>query len=112
MKPRGYLYHQPLQNDDCFIGIESIPDNANQYRLGRVFLRNYYTVLDFEQNLIQIGPNAFSSQGAKAYIQGRVSNPYKHQDKPKGSNLGWLIVIIILMVAGAVYYYIKHNKKL
>ena len=48
IKPRGYLYRQPLQQDDCFIGIQSIPDSANQYRLGRVFLRNFYTGLDYD----------------------------------------------------------------
>lgn len=68
IKPRGYLYHQPFMANDCFFGIESIPNSANQYRLGRVFLRNFYTGLDFENNLIMIGPNAFSSQKAKAYI--------------------------------------------
>jgi hypothetical protein len=81
IKPRGYLYRQPLQTNDCFIGIESIPDSSNQYRLGRVFLRNFYTALDYEQNLIMIGPNAFSSQGAKAFIQGKVNNPFKSHHK-------------------------------
>jgi len=29
IQPRGYLYHMRGQNDECFIGIESIPDNSN-----------------------------------------------------------------------------------
>lgn len=48
IKPRGYMYHLGGQSDDCFIGIESIPDSANQYRLGTIFLRNFYTALNFD----------------------------------------------------------------
>lgn len=47
IKPRGYIYHLADQYADCFIGISSIPDSLNQYRLGTIFLRNFYTVLDY-----------------------------------------------------------------
>ena len=47
--PRGYLYSLPNQKD-CFIGIQSIPDNMNQYRLGTIFLRNFYVGLDFDKS--------------------------------------------------------------
>ena len=68
IKPKGYLYEKPNDSDDCYIGLQAIPDDANQYRLGTIFLRNFYTALDFDNNLIMIGVNAFSTQGAKAYI--------------------------------------------
>ena len=29
IKPRGYLYHLDGQNNECFIGIQSIPNSAN-----------------------------------------------------------------------------------
>ena len=45
IKPRGYLYSLGSEKSDCFIGIESIPDRDNHYRLGTVFLRNSYTAL-------------------------------------------------------------------
>lgn len=32
----------------CRIGIESIPDSANQYRLGIQFLRNFFVQLDYD----------------------------------------------------------------
>lgn len=66
IKPQGYLYSMGGQNADCFIGIESIPDN--NFRLGTIFLRNFYTALDFEHNFIMIGVNNGSSERAKAYI--------------------------------------------
>jgi lipopolysaccharide assembly outer membrane protein LptD (OstA) len=56
IKPKGYLYSLPNQ-DDCFIGVQSIPDKFNQFRLGTIFLRNFYTGLDFDKNLILIGLN-------------------------------------------------------
>ena len=110
IKPRGYLFRQPMMTKDCFFGIESIPDSANQYRLGRLFLRNFYTGLDYDNNLIMIGPNAHSSQGAKAYIQGKVRNPIP---KPTSHNMqwGWFLFFIIILIAGGVYYFIKHNKE-
>lgn len=57
-----------------------------------------------------IGPNAFSSQGAKSYIQGKVKNP---NIKPHGGfKVGWLVLILVLMTAAAVFYYVRHNKKM
>lgn len=29
IKPKGYLYRKPKDSDDCYIGIQSIPDDAN-----------------------------------------------------------------------------------
>lgn len=52
IKPKGYLYNL---NGDCAIGIQSIPDSLNEYRLGLVFLSNFYTGLDFETNHIYFG---------------------------------------------------------
>ena len=43
------------QYEDCFIGIQSIPDSVGQYRLGTIFLRNFVTALDYDSNLIMIG---------------------------------------------------------
>lgn len=56
IKPEGYLYRYPTQ-DDCFIGVESIPDSYNQYRLGTIFLRNFYTGFDYFHDQIVIGLN-------------------------------------------------------
>jgi hypothetical protein len=57
IRPRGYLYHIDGDNRKCFIGIQSIPDSANQYRLGTIFLQNFYTALDFDNNMILLGVN-------------------------------------------------------
>lgn len=51
---KGYLYNLPGQTD-CFVGVSSIPDSANHYRLGTIFMRNFYVGLDFDQNLVVFG---------------------------------------------------------
>jgi hypothetical protein len=72
IKPDGYLYSLPRQ-DDCFIGISSIPDKFNQFRLGTVFLRNFYTGLDYDHNQLLIGLNQGSSS---AKMVGKAENPF------------------------------------
>lgn len=65
LSPKGYLYDK---DGKCFVGIESIPDKFNHIRLGRVFLRNFYTVLDFENNYIILGINLSGDHNYKASI--------------------------------------------
>lgn len=43
--------------------------------LGTVFLRNFYTVLDYDDDLIAIGINKGSADLAKAEIVGHRANP-------------------------------------
>jgi hypothetical protein len=50
------------------VGVEGIPDNLNQIRLGSVFLRNFYTVLDFDNNYIMIGLNKEALADSRAAV--------------------------------------------
>lgn len=59
---------------DCFIGIQSIPDRYNQYRLGTIFLRNFYTGLDYENNLVVLGIN---NGITSAELIGKTANPFE-----------------------------------
>ena len=104
IKPEGYLYHLGNQND-CFVGIQSIPDKYNQYRLGTVFLRNFYTGLDFENNMLVIGLNKGTTT---ASLQGKAENPFK----PKEGNGAILFVItfIIVMFAIAVACFVRSRR--
>jgi len=103
LRPRGYLYHLDGQTKTCFIGIQKIPNSANQYRLGTIFLRNFYTALDFDNNLILMGINKGASDRAKAYIDGRISNPYRSG----GMTIGVVIVILLIAFAVAIIFYFK-----
>ena len=104
IKPKGYLYSLGAQND-CFIGLSSIPDKYNQYRLGTIFLRNFYTGLDFENNMLLIGIN----KGATAAeLHGKSENPFK----PREGNGAVLFVItfIIVMIAVAVACFVRSKR--
>lgn len=104
IKPKGYLYSLGAQAD-CFIGISSIPDKYNQYRLGTIFLRNFFVGLDYENNMLLIGIN----KGATAAeLHGKSENPFK----PKEGNGAILFVItfIIVMIAVAVACFVRSKR--
>ena len=95
-----------MNKNKCFVGIEAVPDKFNQIRLGRVFLRNFYTVLDYEQNLIMLGLNQEAGGATTASIND--NNPLKGV-KPKSESNGGLVaffVIFFILLAGVVGYYI------
>ena len=105
-------------NQDCFVGIQSIPDETNQFRLGTVFLRNFYTALDYDKNLIMIGVNAESAGGSEVEILGRVANPY-NRGPARGSGLsGWFVGIVLTIIFGVAVFVavrlrqIHHQHKL
>ena len=98
------------QNKDCFIGIESIPDHNNQYRLGTVFLRNFYTALDYDQNLIIIGVNKGSSDSAKAELIGKIYNPFKHI-KNKGGAMAAVLICLLCLFSVAIAFFVKAKKE-
>jgi hypothetical protein len=54
MKPKSYL-HESKSGKQCYLGFSSSPDEENQFVLGNYFLHQFYTVLDYERNVIMIG---------------------------------------------------------
>jgi hypothetical protein len=54
LKPASYL-HESKSGTQCFLGFASIPDEQNQFILGNYFLHQFYTVLDFERNVVMVG---------------------------------------------------------
>ena len=104
IKPKGYLYHIGNQKD-CFIGIQSIPDKYNQYRLGTIFLRNFYTGLDFANNLLLIGINKGTTA---AQLHGKLANPYKPSDL--FDPIFFVIVFIIVMLGIAIACFIRSKR--
>ena len=105
IEPKGYIYELAGQTD-CFIGVESISDRANHYRLGTIFLRNFYTGLDFDKNLIVIGVNQGTTH---ATIFGKSVNPYA-----KETNVAAIVVVVVFMItlfSIAFYCYYKAKKE-
>ena len=77
----GYTYEiGEIDQTTCYLALQSLP-GQNEYRLGSVFLRNFYTVLDYEKDLIWIGVNDDASEVAKAKINGFTNNPYTRKEE-------------------------------
>ena len=105
IKPKGYLYKLPRQSD-CFIGVQSIDDKYNQYRLGTIFLRNFYTGLDFDQNQIMIGLN---KDITTATMSGEARNPFRPGDGGFGAVI-FVILFLMLMFAIALVCFLRAKK--
>jgi hypothetical protein len=105
--PEGYLF-----NDEgkCNIGIESIPDKLNQIRLGRMFLRNFYTVLDFDRDYIAFGLNLGGAEG-KAFIGGQDEKGFTVKNlKSRGGLLGLFLIILTMCGGGFGYHFWKKRR--
>jgi len=83
------------QTKDCFIGISSLPDSVGQYRLGTIFLRNFYTSLDFDKNLIMIGLNK-GADAMASQISGKAGNPFKKEELLP---VHYILFIVTLLVS-------------
>ena len=70
-----------------------------------MFLRNFYTGLDFENNLVLIGINKGTTN---ASLQGRLENPYKV--KSGGGAILFIITFIIIMLIIAIACYVRSKK--
>ena len=53
-----------------------LPGITNEYRLGTLFMRNFYTALDFDNDMIILGVNSGQADNAKSEIFGHADNPY------------------------------------
>jgi hypothetical protein len=105
IKPKGYLYKMDKVKEECFIGVQSIPDNFNQYRLGTIFLRNFYTGLDYENNLVLIGVNEGSTT---AMMTGEAPDPNRKR-KTAGATV-WVVLFIISMIAISIALFVRQQK--
>lgn len=58
INPKGYTYQLDENQGYCQVGIAADKNSdSNEYRLGTIFLRNFYTSLDYDADLIAIGVN-------------------------------------------------------
>ena len=76
---------------------------TNEYRLGTVFLRNYYTVLDYEHDMILLGINKGQES---AVIHGHVYDPF---DPRFMAFKATFITVYFCIVLGGVAYYMDRN---
>lgn len=104
IKPSGYLFSY-TDSDLCFIGIGPIPDEENHYRLGTIFLRNFYLALDYENNQIGFAQNV-DSWGQSVKFEGSSPNPY---GKSNGLVV-FIILFLLVLTCIALFVYWKAKK--
>lgn len=105
LKPQGYTYMFNEDQGYCQIGLERLKGVANEYRLGTLFLRNYYTGLDYDNDLIIIGVNAGMAKVAQAGLSGRVWNPYK----PRYVIFKVVLIFLFITAIGSMIAYYLHR---
>ena len=94
---RGYTFEMDINQGYCTIGLQSLKGETNLYKLGTIFLRNFYTALDYDMDLITIGVNKGSSELAKATIMGKTSNPYQKVDNDN-TIVGFFIFFLFVVL--------------
>lgn len=110
IQPRGYTYQLDKGQHYCQIGIHSLQGVKSEYRLGTIFLRNFYTSLDYDKDLIAIGVNRGSAALAKATIEGHKENPY-NTPPPRRSVAGlFILILFIALVCVAVAWFILQRR--
>lgn len=112
IQPRGYTYQLDPNQGYCQIGIQPTPGDSNEYRLGTIFLRNFYTALDYDADLIVIGVNRGSAQLAKATLVGHRANPLK--SKKEHSSVAAILITFCLLVLGtlaAVFFILRRRNR-
>lgn len=86
---------------------------SHEYRLGNIFLRNFYTALHYDKDLIMIGVNKGSASHASASIEGHTRNPFKPDEEPDNSvAFGALLLVYLMMCTTAFIYFFIEKKKI
>jgi len=104
--PKGYL--SPMFGDEsfCVLGIEGISDSFNEYRLGSIFLRNFYVGLDYESNQLVLGLN-------KGNLYASMSYP-EVNDNSRGKTVGvvglFVLAYLCIMLVLALVCYLRSKR--
>jgi hypothetical protein len=98
------MYDESYGN--CQIGLEAIPNEISEYRLGTIFLRNFYTALDYENDLIILGVNTGMENVARAKVRGHIYNPFK----PRFTAFKIMLVFIFIAIVAASIAFYVHRK--
>lgn len=105
IKPKGYLYPSFTDESDCYIGVEGIPDSYNEYRLGSIFLRNFFIGLDYEDDSLHIG---LRKDNIDAEIHGHAKNPnIKNESNP---TLMYVVIFLAVLVIIAIACWIRSKR--
>lgn len=74
-------------------------------------MRNFYTALDYDENLIIMGVNKNIPERDRPTMEGTALNPNMNTKSHKGF-IVWIFVILTILFGIALVFYIKANKEL
>lgn len=74
-------------------------------------MRNFYTALDYDENLIIMGVNKNIPLKDRPTMAGFALYPNQGADSHKGFII-WIFVILTILFGIAIVFYIKANKDL
>ena len=66
IQPDGYLLSNTMGHT-CVIAISYVSDSQNMYILGDTFIRNFYTVFDYQTNKVKFGISSNAPPGTKIH---------------------------------------------
>ena len=103
----GYLYHLP-ESRSCVIGIEPIEDSStDHYRLGTIFLRNFYVAFDYDGNKLGFAQNVDLWENATDFA-GEYGDTYGEKG---GNGLVIFVIIFLLVLTGiAIFIYFRAKR--
>lgn len=117
MPPESYTFMDDPKQDFCQIGFHPIIGSSHEYRLGNIFLRNFYVTLDYEQDLILLGiskdANVRASEKEKIQIEGYAYNPrVNHNLIRRTGSAGYVLVGVLFFMTIAIIYYCVEKRRL
>lgn len=81
IQPKGYTYQADENQSFCQIGLHPLQNTENDYRFGKIFLRNFYTALEYDKSVIMLRVNEVAKAEKIATLEGATSNPYPEYNK-------------------------------
>ena len=101
--PYGYLLDSRNTAETCIIPVSSVAESSGMVILGDTFIRNFYTVFDFQSNQVKLAPNSANSYGANI-------TPGLSQSVQLTIALCCILAAILIVTSGYFLLRKKHPK--
>jgi hypothetical protein len=114
IQPQDYLFDGKFSDGTVYCGFDIQRTDQSYYTIGQIFLFNYYTVYDFEDNSVGLYLHTFSNSMVQVTKeQDRpplVNNPPEDTKFPAWALILILVVIVGALLAGGVVYFLRRRK--
>lgn len=108
--PKGYTYMSDPDQSYCQIGLHPIAD-PHTYRLGNIFLRNFYTALDFEHDEILIGVNKGAADLAESKMEGHTADPNLPDPPVEQIDVSFVYLAFLLLdIIVFIYFFVEKRR--